>query len=429
MLYRRDFLRSAASAATAAVVLPDHWRTENSFAAESPRQAKIADLAIIRLREKGGNGQTRAFLEVTTNSDLNGVSGELFLDTPRQLDEMLPRLRELLVARYPQDRELDTVWLWKGLYPNRRLESFAEGRDPLTSEAIWGTRRPRRHTDTGTVMMGLSAVDNALWDLRGKLAGQPVYRLLGGTRNSLPNYLSLTPTNNPEEDRQTAREWFHRGFHSQKWFLRHGPPDGEDGFRKNVAVVECVRTELGSGARLMFDFAVGGRNRCDWDVPYAVRFAKAIEPFKPFWLEEPFSPEEIDSYARLRDATEIPLATGEHTYTRWNVQPFLDRKLVSFIQSDPEWCGGISELLQVADLVRRYDGVRLVPHGHHILAAAHVVASQPETLCPMVEYGVWFTRDRQAFQTRTLMPERGRLAMPTELGLGPPMDWERLERV
>ena len=182
MLCRRDFLRSAAATATAALFLPDPWATKNSFATESPRQAKIADLAVIRLREKGGNGQTRAFLEIATNSDLNGVSGELFLDTPQKLSEMLPRLRGLLVGRDLQDRELNAVWLWKGLYPNRRLESFAEGRDPLTGAAIWGTRRPRRHTDTGTVMMGLSAIDNALWDLRGKLAGQPVYRLLGGTR-------------------------------------------------------------------------------------------------------------------------------------------------------------------------------------------------------------------------------------------------------
>jgi len=390
---------------------------------------KITDLTVIRLREKGSTGQTRAFLEVTTDSDVDGVSGELFMDTPGRLNEMLPRLRQLLIGRDPCERELNAIWLWKGLYPNCRLESFAEGRDPLTGKTIWDTRRPRRHTDTGTVMMGLSAVDNALWDVRGKLARQPAYRLLGGMRESLPNYLSLTPKNNPPEDRRTAREWFDRGFHSQKWFLRHGPPDGGDGFRKNLAVVECVRTELGSKARLMFDFAVGGRNRCDWDVPYAIRLAKAIEPFQPFWLEEPFSPEEIDSYAKLRDETEIPLATGEHTYTRWNIRPFLDRQLVDFIQSDPEWCGGISELLQIADLARQYDSARLIPHGHHILAAAHVVASQPEALCPMVEYGVWFTRDRQAFQMRTLMPEQGHLAMPTESGLGPPMDWDRLERV
>jgi L-alanine-DL-glutamate epimerase-like enolase superfamily enzyme len=164
-------------------------------------------------------------------------------------------------------------------------------------------------------------------------------------------------------------------------------------------------------------------------VPYAVRLAKAIEPFKPYWLEEPFSPEEIESYARLHGETGIPLATGEHTYSRWNIKPFLDRKLVRFVQSDPEWCGGLSELLEIAALVRQYDGVRLIPHGHHVFAAAHCVASQPESLCPMIEYGVTFTKARQTQQVRVLFPEAGQLKMPTEPGLGPDIDWSRIERV
>jgi L-alanine-DL-glutamate epimerase-like enolase superfamily enzyme len=278
-------------------------------------------------------------------------------------------------------------------------------------------------------MMGISAVDNALWDLRGKLAGKPVYRVLGGTRESLPAYLSQTPSDDLDETCRRARDYFDNGFTAQKWFLRHGPPDGEAGFRFNVGVVERLRTELGAEAKLMFDFAVGGRGRCDWDVPYAVRLAKAMEPFKPYWLEEPFSPEEIESYARLHGETGIPLATGEHTYTRWNIKPFLERKLVRFVQSDPEWCGGLSELLEIAALVRQYDGVRLIPHGHHVFAAAHCVASQPESLCPMIEYGVTFTKGRQSQQVRVLFPEAGQLKMPTEPGLGPDIDWSRIERV
>jgi L-alanine-DL-glutamate epimerase-like enolase superfamily enzyme len=278
-------------------------------------------------------------------------------------------------------------------------------------------------------MMAISAVDNALWDLRGKLTGEPVYRLLDGKRESLPVYLSQTPSDNLVETARRARSYFDQGFTAQKWFLRHGPPNGGTGFRANVGVVETIRTELGKEAKLMFDFAVGGRGRCDWDVPYAIRVAKAIEPFRPYWLEEPFSPEEIESYAALHGETGIPLATGEHTYSRWNIKPFLDRKLVRFVQSDPEWCGGLSELLKIATLVRQYEGVRLVPHGHHVLAASNCVASQPELLCPMIEYGITFTKARQAQQTRVLFPEAGRLKMPTEPGLGPGIDWDRIERV
>ncbi len=427
MLTRRMFLGLATGAAASALFTTRHGC--QTVAGEGHAEVKIADLRIVRLREKGSRGKSRRYLEITTHLGIRGISGELFQDTPRQLDELAPRLLEALVGRDPSQGDLDSEWLWNSLYPCHPLEVFAEGVDPLTGENIWGTRRQRRHTSTGTVMMAISAVDNALWDLRGKLAGVPVYRLLGGRRDRLPVYLSQTPSDDLAQTRRRARSCFDQGFTAQKWFLRHGPPDGEAGFRTNVGLVEAIRTELGAEAKLMFDFAVGGRGRCDWDVPYAIRVAKAIEPFEPYWLEEPFSPEEIESYAELHGETGIPLATGEHTYTRWNIKPFLDRKLVRFVQSDPEWCGGLSELLKIAAMVRQYDGVRLIPHGHHVLAAAHCVASQPESLCPMIEYGVTFTKARQAYQTRVLFPEAGRLEMPAEPGLGPGINWSRIERV
>ena len=426
MLTRRTFLGSVVGVAASNFCPNGHCG--EACATEADEHARISGLQVIRLREKGGS-RIRSFLEITTDLEARGISGELFQDTPQQFEELMPGLLEALVGRNPHQRELGTVWLWNKLYPDRPLEVFAEGVDPLTRQKIWGTRRERRHTPTGTVMMAFSAVDNALWDLQGKLAGKPVRELLGGRRTSLPVYLSQTPSDDLAETKRRARSYFDQGFKAQKWFLRHGPPDGESGFRFNVGVVESLRTELGPEAKLMFDFAVGGRGRCDWDVPYATRVAKAIEPFKPYWLEEPFSPEEIESYAKLHGETGIPLATGEHTYTRWNIKPFLDRKLVRFVQSDPEWCGGLSELLEIAEMVQRYDGVRLIPHGHHVLAAANCVASQPESLCPMIEYGVTFTKGRQAYQARVLWPQAGRLEMPMEPGLGPGIDWARIERV
>ena len=175
----------------------------------------------------------------------------------------------------------------------------------------------------------------------------------------------------------------------------------------------------------------GRGSRRSWDSSRgygAISVAKAIRPFRPTWLEEPFSPEEIESYRRLKGETDIPLATGEHTYSRWNIQPFLDEKLLGFVQADPEWCGGLSELLQICKLVRRYKGVRVIPHGHHVLAAAHVVASQPESLCPMVEYGPPWLRARQRGQTRMISPEAGYISTPHEPGLGPSIDWDRFER-
>jgi L-alanine-DL-glutamate epimerase-like enolase superfamily enzyme len=384
---------------------------------------------VFRVREKAESRGEKRYLEITTEEGVSGLGGDLFQQQPRRLEELSGKLGKLLVGRDPRDRKLDSEWLWRQLYPEHDLEDYAKGRDPLTGKSIWGTRRGSRHTPTGSVVMALSAVDNALWDLRGKLAGRPVYRLLGGRRDRLPAYVSVMPPDSLKDVRQRARQLFSAGFTSQKWFLTKGPPDGDKGFRSNVGQVEALRTELGPEARLMFDFAVGQRGRCDWDVPYAISFAKAVEPFKPYWLEEPFSPEEIKAYERLRGETEIPLATGEHTYTRWNIRPFLERNLIRFVQSDPEWCGGISELLRICRLVQQYDGVCLIPHGHHVLAAAHVVASQPQDLCPMVEYGVGWIPGRQRLQIRRVTPEKGYLHLPEEPGLGPDLDWKRLERL
>jgi len=427
---RRDFLSTgvAAICGTASLAGAKPAAPENRLPAQTAgRAAAITDLRVIRVRKKGSTKGTKQYLTIKTDCGVVGIAGDLFQEQPRRLGELALQLRTILIGRDPRTTNIDSEWLWKKLYPEHPLEAYAEGYDPLTSAAIWGTRRASRHTKTGSVIMALSAVDNALWDLRGKLAGEPVCRLLGSSRTQLPTYISLMPSQELEDTRARARVLFDKGFRAQKWFLRHGPPDGKVGFRAIVNQVETLRNELGPTARLMFDFSVGERGRCDWDVSYAIAVAEAIAPFKPLWLEEPFSPEEIDAYERLKAKTGIPLATGEHTYTRWNIKPFLDRQLIRFVQCDPEWCGGLSELLKICALVKDYEGIQLIPHGHHVLAAAHVVASQPEALCPMVEYGEGWIPGRQNLQSRSVTPEAGYLAVPTEPGLGPGLDHERIE--
>ena len=139
--------------------------------------------------------------------------------------------------------------------------------------------------------------------------------------------------------------------------------------------------------------------------------------------------DDLEGYTRLKGETGITLAAGEHWYTRWNVKPFLDRGLVSFVQSDPEWCGGISEWLRICELARGYPGVQVIPHGHHVLAASNCVASQPEALCPMMEY-LFQSRVRfQHCQTRPLVASAGTFVMAEEPGLGPSLDEARLVRV
>jgi L-alanine-DL-glutamate epimerase-like enolase superfamily enzyme len=377
------------------------------------------------VRDRKG-GATDSYLEITIESGLRGYAGPLLKE---QAAAFPANMRGLLAGRDVADPgKLNFHALWAAQYPGKALESYAEGKDPLTGAAVWGIKRTSRHTDTGWAITALSAMDLALWDLRGKAAGQPVWRLLRAERKRLDAYASMLGYSvKPAEARKAAREFFDNGFKRQKWFFMNGPSDGAEGLKQNVELAHAVREELGAEATLMFDGI-----QYVWksaDIDYAISLAKGILPCKPHWLEEPLRPDDLEGYARLKGETGIALAAGEHWYTRWNVKPFLDRKIVSFVQSDPEWCGGITEWLKICELARGYPGVRVVPHGHHVLAASNCVALQPEELCPILEY---LTKSRTQFQhcqTRPMVAMAGTFAMADEPGLGPSLDEARMERV
>ena len=244
-------------------------------------------------------------------------------------------------------------------------------------------------------------------------------------RNATTTRRAIAYSTKPAEARKVARDFFDRGFSRQKWFFFNGPVDGTEGLKQNIALAEAVREELGPKALLMFDGI-----QYVWksaDVDYAIALAKGLLPIKPHWLEEPLRPDDLEGYVRLKGETGITLAAGEHWYTRWNVRPFLERKIVSFVQSDPEWCGGITEWLNICALVKGYPGVQVIPHGHHVLAASNCVASQSETLCPMLEFLFQSRAGFQHCQTRPLMAEGGYFAMAEEPGLGPTLDFARME--
>jgi L-alanine-DL-glutamate epimerase-like enolase superfamily enzyme len=425
---RRLFLKSAAAAAAAAGGVMGWQRISR---ASEGKPLVVRDAKIIRVRDRKG-GATDSYLEITSESGLIGYAGPLLKE---QAAALPADLRALLAGRDAADGDkLNFATLWAACRPGKALETYAEGKDPLTGAAVWGVKRTSRHTETGWSIMALSAVDLALWDLRGKAAGQPVWRLLGAKRKRLAAYASMLGYSvKPAEAGKAAREFFDKGFKLQKWFFASGPADGDEGLKRNIELVRAIREELGAEARLMFDGiqyvwnSGGSDDRTMGD--YAISLAKGILPYKPHWLEEPLRPDDLEGYTRLKGETGITLAAGEHWYTRWNVKPFLDRKIVSFVQSDPEWCGGISEWLNICEMAGKYPGVQVVPHGHHVLAASNCVASQGEDLCPMLEYLVRSRTEFQHCQTRPMVAEAGTFPMADEPGLGPSLDEARMERV
>ena len=298
----------------------------------------------------------------------------------------LQRIRELLAGKDPLDLSLSGEMLWEAIYPDQ-ARLFAEGIDPLTGQKILNTARGGRHTKTGQVFIGFSAIDIALWDLRGKLRAQPAYRIIGTAgRKEVPIYWRPGEAgDNLDDARKRAREAFDKGYRYQKWYFRKGAKDGEAGFKENVELVRILREEL-PDAHLMLD---NHSIRYSDDVDYSLKLCKAVAQYKPFWIEEPICPEHLDGYARIKQETGLTIAGGEHWYTRWQVKPFLDRKCVDYVQPDPVWCGGISEWLKVCRLAGQYPGVKVVPHiTSPWIAAPHCVASQPEELCPLLEFNI-----------------------------------------
>jgi len=304
-----------------------------------------------------------------------------------------------------------------------RLRPFLIGRDPRPTAKLWDQMaRSDRHARSGHYMMAISAVDCALWDLKGKTLGEPVYRLLGGpTRDELPAYASMLGHSlEPDALTEEAVKTRDTGFTAQKWFFRHGPGSGLAGKQKNLAIVRTLREALGDGYDLMFDAWMS------WELDYAIEMARSILPFRPRWLEELLPPGAVEAFARLKRETGAPLAAGEHLYTRWQVLPFLKAGILDVVQTDPDWAGGITELMRICALAETY-GVKVVPHGHNVAAAAHVVAAQSPTLCPLVEYLLLHATRQQFFLAEPLCPRRGTIALPKTPGLGLELDDSKIE--
>jgi L-rhamnonate dehydratase len=311
----------------------------------------------------------------------------------------------------------------------RDLAPFLVGRDPLAVGELWDRMyRQNRHGRAGHYMMAISAADNVLWDLRGRLLGLPVFRLLGGARVRVPVYASCLGFS-LEEGRveEKVRALKAEGYRAQKWFLAHGPAEGREGLLKNLALVRRTREAAGDAVDLMFDAYMG------WDLPYAIAWAKEAEPFHPRWIEEPFQPDRLESFSALREASSIPIATGEHLYGRWEVERYLVAKAIHVVQADPEWCGGTSELVRIAALASAHDA-HVIPHGHALRAALHVIASQSPATCPMGECLLVKFVEREHpwyfchFEQEPLRIERGELILGEDPGFGIALDPAKVER-
>lgn len=307
---------------------------------------------------------------------------------------------------------------------SNKLKPWLIDQDPLAGERLWDVLyRQDRHARKGQQMMAISAVDCALWDLRGKVMGLPIYRLLGGpTRQRIDCYASMLGHSvDLGLVRERAQRVVSEGYKAQKWFFRYGPGDGLAGLERNVELVRTVRDAVGPNIEIMFDAWMG------FDATYSIRLLERIAEYHPRWLEEPVPPDRIGDFAMIRGSSTVPLATGEHEYTRWGFLQLLQNDAVDVIQADPDWCGGISELVKICTLASAY-GRPVIPHGHSVHAAINVIAAVPPATCPMAEFLLRAQVAKQFFHQEMLQPENGSLPLPTAPGLGIELDDTKIER-
>ena len=296
------------------------------------------------------------------------------------------------------------------------------GQNPLKNRRLWDEMsRFDRHSRSGVMMMAISALDIALWDLKGKILGLPAYRLIGGGRDRIRPYIStLGFSTDTGAARRLALELKAKGIKAQKWFFRYGPGDGAAGMSRNLDLAFMLRDALGKEYELMFDCWMG------WSVNYARQILRELAPVRPMWVEEVLRPHMEDGYRTLRKCTDIPLSAGEHLYTRMEVNSYLRDNVFQVMQSDPAWCGGITEALRIADLCEMY-GVTYIPHGHTLMPAMHVAASMPPDVCPYCEYLLSFMETKNAFFKYDRLGADGWLTLNDTPGLGEEVDEERLE--
>jgi L-rhamnonate dehydratase len=251
------------------------------------------------------------------------------------------------------------------------LKPLLMGQDPWDIERLWQHmyRKTMAFGRKGIGMVAISAVDIALWDLLGKSAKQPVFRLLGGrTKQRIPVYASRLYSVELNELAAEAKRYKNEGYRAMKLRFGWGPADGASGMQRNVELVRTVREIVGDDIDVMADAYMG------WTLDYAKRMLRLLEPFHLRWLEEPVIPDDVSSYAELKSQGRIPIAGGEHEFTLYGFRELLEARAVDYIQFDTNRVGGISQARKIAALAEAYS-VPVIPHAgqmhnYHVVMAS-----------------------------------------------------------
>lgn len=295
------------------------------------------------------------------------------------------------------------------------IATLAVGRELTDVPALMAefARKIQSMARSGPVQFALSGLDIALWDIAGKAAGQPLWRLLGGKQRkaALPAYASLFRLGTPELVARVAANAVQRGYRHIKLH------------EHSVETVAAAREAIGPDVGLMID------TNCYWDnAEQVIAVCKQLEPYNVAWIEEPFYPaDSYDAMARIRQQTSVPLAAGENLGNFNDVRWICQAKAVDVVQPSVAKIGGITELRKALTYINGC-GIRAVPHspflGPALAAVVHVIAAMPdEVIC---EHR--FCDLAESPLGDAVVSRDGKLAVPDGPGLGFDVDAKVIEK-
>lgn len=311
------------------------------------------------------------------------------------------------------------------------------GENPEHIDRIWH-KLYRRFTGGGGaggfVTTMLSGVDIALWDIKGKSCGKPIYEILGGgpIRNEIETYTHVSP-GDPDAAASQAKDIVAQGFralktdpfmpemrqHHRRYMQGSISPEGS---ALAVDTVAAIREAVGPNIDVLIDC------HGNFDVPTAISMAKLLEPFNIGWFEEPVQPNSNEALKHVKESVNVPVCVGERLYTRWDFVPILKDRLAEYLMPDILWTGGITELYKISALAESFY-VPVSPHDAsgpiNILAGAHTMMTVPNFY--KLEINHASLNSLNSIIDEPLNICDGKIQLPTRPGLGINLDEEFIE--
>ncbi|SDM49588.1 galactonate dehydratase [Kriegella aquimaris] len=299
------------------------------------------------------------------------------------------------------------------------LESELIGKDPHRIEEFWHRAYRNAYWRGGAVLMSaLSSIEMALWDIKGKDLGVPVYQLLGGkVRESVPCYANgwFAPAKTPQEFAEKAKMAVKNGFKALKWdpfgsaYLQIGRKELSQAIECIGAVYEAVKNEA--------DIIIEAHGR--FDIPTAVRIGNVLSDFDILWYEEPIPPQNLEGLAEVKRRINVPVSAGERLYNRWEFRSLLELQAADYIQPDVSHAGGIMELKKIAAMAEAYH-IPFCPHNPSG-PVANAATLQLAGCVPNFYLLETMSSDvpwRSEISSENVQFEKGKMVIPDVPGLG-----------